>query len=214
MIAALEPVMRGVPVTLLLALTAFTIGALLAVPFTAAVRAENRLLRESARLVLDLIRGVPIVVWLFLLYFGVSVGGFRFDALGAAVVGLGVVSAAYLSEVYRGALLGIPRTQLEASDALGFRRFDRFRMVVLPQAFVIALPGATTFGIALLKDTSIAAIIGVTEITFLTQAATRSEQAGLLFYVIAAVTYFLLALPLGLASRSLDARLRKARSTR
>ncbi len=201
------PVLLGLPVTLLLGGSALLVGALLAFAFAAGLKTRNKVVRESVRLLVDVIRGVPIIVWLFLLYFGVSFGSFRFEAIGAAITGLGIVTAAYLAEVYRAAVLAIPKAQFEASDALGFTSGQRFRLVTLPQAFKVALPGASTFAIALLKDTSIASVIGVTEIAFLTQAATRAEHAGLAYYAIAAIAYFIITLPLGLLSRALYARL-------
>ncbi|MCU1544290.1 MAG: amino acid transporter permease [Microbacteriaceae bacterium] len=210
MIDLLQPVLIGLPFSLGVATGAFLLGAILGVPIVALLRSNSRVARELTRLVVDIIRGVPIVVWLFVLYFGVSVGQFRFDALSAAVIGLGVVSAAYLAEVYRGALLSIPATQFEASSALGFSRFTTYKAIIAPQAIKVALPAATTFAIALLKDTSIASVIGVTEIAFLTQNATRASPAGLEYYAIACAAYIAMALPLGLLSRGLDRRLRRS----
>lgn len=203
-------ILVGVPLTLYIAASSFLIGAVVAVPLVLALRSKVTVLRVIVRGLVDLLRGVPIVVWLFILYYGISIGTFRFDSVSAAIVGLGLIAAAYLAEVYRGAILSIPEGQWEASNALGFSRVSTFSLIIAPQALRVALPSATTFGIALLKDSSIASVIGVTEIVFLTQAEARSNQSGLEMYIIAAVVYIALSFPLGLLSRWLDARFRKA----
>jgi len=199
----------GIPLTVLVSVSAFAFGAVLAVPGALALEARNPLVRIPVRVVVDLVRSVPILVWLFILYFGVSIGTFHFAPLPAAVLVLGVVAAAYLSEVFRTALAAVPVGQGEAARSLGLTPVDRFRFVVAPQMVRVALPSAATFALTLLKDSSIPSVIGVTEIAYFTTQANRTAGAGLDAYLVAVVCYLLLSIPVAIAARSAEHALRK-----
>ncbi|MDP5226525.1 MULTISPECIES: amino acid ABC transporter permease [Arthrobacter] len=209
---ALLAVVQGLPMTLWLTLAAFAIGIVGAVPLSLALTSPIAPLRWAARLVVDLIRGVPIIVWLFLLKFGIHVGTFKFSPVNAAIVGLGVVSIAYLAEIYRGGIQAVPRGQLEASKALGLSGGTTFFGVVIPQAFRIVSPSIATYLVGLLKDSSIASTIIVSEMVFQSQSFARQHPTveGILPYVIVGVIYIVLSLPVAFLSRRLDARMRKA----
>lgn len=137
---ALSAVLQGLPMTIMLTLSAFAIGIVGAVPLAVGLSSSNLLARLVSRLFVDLVRGVPIIVWLFLLKFGIQIGTFKFNPVGAAIVGLGVVSIAYLAEIYRGGLQSVPRGQGEAAHALGLTRGTTFYGVMVPQAFRIISP--------------------------------------------------------------------------
>lgn len=202
-------VARGIPLTLGVTAASFALAAVGGVPLALALQARSRLVRLPVRAVVDLVRGIPILVWLFLLYFGLSVGGFRLDNLQAAILTLGGVSAAYLAEVYRGAVASIDPGQFEAARALALSRAEMFRYVIAPQALRVALPSATTFGLTLLKDSSIPSVIGVTEISHFTLAEARATGAGLAAFTTAVVLYIVLSVPIALLSRYLDQRMRR-----
>ncbi|MBO1900940.1 amino acid ABC transporter permease [Leucobacter weissii] len=199
----------GVPLTVLISVSAFAFGALLAVPGALALEARSRWLRYPVRAVVDLVRSVPILVWLFILYFGVSIGRFHFAPLPAAVLVLGIVAAAYLSEVCRTALAAVPDGQREAARSLGLGPIDRFRFVVAPQMVRVALPSAATFALTLLKDSSIPSVIGVTEIAYFTTQANRTAGAGLDAYLVAVLLYLVLSIPVAVAARGAERALRK-----
>ncbi|MFJ3958797.1 amino acid ABC transporter permease [Arthrobacter sp. NPDC090010] len=209
---ALIAVVQGLPMTLLLTLSAFAIGIVGAVPVSLALTSPFAPLRWLARLLVDLIRGVPIIVWLFLLKFGIHFGAFKFSPISAAIVGLGVVSVAYLAEIYRGGIQAVPRGQLEASKALGLSGGVTFFGVVIPQAFRIVSPSIATYLVGLLKDSSIASTIIVAEMVFQSQSYARQHPTveGILPYVIVGIIYIALSLPVAYLSRRLDARMRKA----
>lgn len=209
---ALTAVVQGLPMTLWLTLAAFAIGIVGAVPLSLALTSPVAPLRWAARLLVDLIRGVPIIVWLFLLKFGIHLGTFKFDPVNAAIVGLGVVSIAYLAEIYRGGIQAVPRGQLEASKALGLSGATTFFGVLIPQAFRIVSPSIATYLVGLLKDSSIASTIIVAEMVFQSQSFARQHPTveGILPYVIVGVIYIVLSLPVAFLSRRLDARMRKA----
>lgn len=204
-------VLLGLPVTLLVAGAAFLIGALAGVPLMLGLRSGLRPVRLLFRLVVDIIRGIPPIVWLFLIYFGVSFGNLRMSSLTAAIIGLGVISAAYLAEIYRGGFTTLPAGQTEAARALGLGRGTTFVRILAPQAVRTALPSITTYLLSLLKDSSIASTIGVTEMVFAATIFVRQNPttAGLTPFFVAAGVYVVVSIPLGFLARRLDSRLRE-----
>ncbi len=209
---AFSAVLQGLPMTIGLTLSAFAIGIVGAVPVALGLSSPNMLLRLVSRFFVDLVRGVPIIVWLFLLKFGIQIGTFKFNPVGAAIVGLGVVSIAYLAEIYRGGLQAVPRGQIEASHALGLAQRASFYGVVAPQAFRIVSPSIATYFTGLLKDSSIASTIIVMEMVFYSQAFARQHPTveGILPYLFVGLLYIALSIPVAYLSRRLDSRMRKA----
>ena len=209
---AFSAVLQGLPMTIMLTLSAFGIGIVGAVPLAVGLSSSNALVRLACRLFVDLVRGVPIIVWLFLLKFGIQIGSFKFNPVTAAIVGLGVVSIAYLAEIYRGGLQAVPRGQLEASQALGLANPTTFFGVVVPQAFRIVSPSIATYLTGLLKDSSIASTIIVTEMVFQSQSFARQHPTveGILPYILVGILYIALSVPVAYLSRRLDSRMRKA----
>ncbi|MGK9147779.1 amino acid ABC transporter permease [Plantibacter flavus] len=210
---ALLAVLIGLPMTLVVTGAAFGIGLIGGIPLMLGLRSPLKPVRAVTRLVVDIIRGVPTIVWLFLLYFGVSIGGLRLDSLTAAIVGLGVIASAYLAEIYRGGFSTVARGQAEAAQALGLTRGTVFRRILAPQALRTSLPSITTFLLALLKDSSIASTIGVTEMVFAATTFARQNPttAGLTPFFLAAGVYVLVSIPLAIVARRLDARLTRSR---
>lgn len=204
-----EAVLLGVPLTLLVTAAAFAIGAVGAVPLTLLQMSPWKPGRILARVIIDVVRGLPPVVWLFIIYFGITVGSFQFNAISAAIVGLGVVSAAYLSEIYRSGVLSLQEGQWEASAALGVGGVDTVTRVVAPQAIRVAVPAATGYAISLLKDSSVASTIGVAEIAFLTTQDARSNDGGLAVYLLAAAVYVAMCVPVAVASRVVGDKLQR-----
>ncbi|WP_194266072.1 amino acid ABC transporter permease [Arthrobacter yangruifuii] len=206
----LHAVALGLPLTILVTVLSLGLGTVLALPLVAGLRSGNRAVWLFTRGIVDLLRGIPPVVWLFILYYGVSLGALRMSALQAAVIGLGLVSAAYLAEIFRGAIGSVHQGQWEASSALGFRRGALWARIIGPQAWRTAIPAYTAYGIGLLKDSSIASTIGVAEIVFFSNQYARQSGEGIFVFFIAAGVYILLSMPLGMLSRHLDTKLRKA----
>ncbi|MGW9111772.1 amino acid ABC transporter permease [Microbacterium sp. NPDC055683] len=208
---ALAAVLLGLPLTLLVTAAAFSIGIVVGVPVLLALRSRFRPLALVMRFAVDLVRGIPPIVWLFLLYFGVSIGTVRLDALTAAILGLGIISSAYVAEMYRGGFAMVPRGQSEAAAALGLTRRTSFAMVLAPQAVRTALPSLTTYLLSLLKDSSIASTIGVADMVFAATMFARQNPttAGIVPFFLAAGVYLVVSVPVAIAARRLDARFRK-----
>lgn len=206
-------VLQGLPMTLLLTFVSFIIGMLLGVPIVLGLRARAGVVRLPMRFVVDFIRGIPIIVWLFVLKFGVSVGTFHFQPVQAAIIGLGIVSAAYLAEIYRGGILAVPKGQFEAAAAVGLNRRTTFTSIVVPQAFRIVSPSMATYLIGLFKDSSIASTIIVAEMVFQAQsfAAQNPSLVGILPYIFAGALYIVLSIPVAALSRRMDRKLQEAR---
>lgn len=205
----LQAVLLGVPLTLLITFSSLLIGAVGGVPLVLGLRSRQVVFQVICRTLVDLLRGIPAVVWLFVIYFGVSIGAFQFEATTAAIVGLGLVSAAYMAEIYRGGISAVHSGQWEAGSALGVGQWATFSRIIGPQAFRVSVPSMTSYGISLIKDSSLASTIGVTEMVFLTTQDARSNAGGLTVYIIAALVYLALSIPLALLARRVDSVLRK-----
>ena len=198
----------GVANTLLLTSISFAVGAMLAIPLTVLGASPVAVVRGLVRALVQVVRSIPVLVWLFIVFFGLPQYGVRPSPLSAAVVTLSVVSAVYLSEIYRGGIAAIDRGQWEASRALALGRVDTAARIVGPQVLRVVLPPVATYGIGLLKDSALASTIGVVELAYRANTETQATGQGLTAYAIAGVIYLLIGLPLVLVSRHVDSRLR------
>ncbi len=203
-------VMLGLPLTLLVTASAFAIGLVGGIPLMLGLRSQITPVRLLTRFLVDIIRAVPPIVWLFLIYFGVQLGTFRVNSLTASIIGLGIIASAYLSEVYRGGFATLAVGQNEAARALGLGRIDTFAFILSPQALRTVLPTLSTFLLALLKDSSIASTIGVTDMVFMANQYARQNpaDAGITPFLIAAGVYLVISIPIAIFARQFDARLR------
>ncbi|WP_328811760.1 amino acid ABC transporter permease [Rhodococcus sp. NBC_00294] len=198
---------RGLPITALLTVAGFVVGAVSAVPVAAARASSITAVKTLAVAYIEIARGIPPIVWLFLLYFGLNQFGIQLESIAAAILGLGIISAAYLSEIYRSGLASVPAGQLEAAQALSLSRMTAFVRVTLPQAIVTIVPLATAFFIGLLKDSAIASVIGVQEITTAALSLSRRTFDGLTIFVLCGLVYLVISLPISVLGRWLGNRL-------
>jgi polar amino acid transport system substrate-binding protein len=199
--------------TVALTAMSFPLAILLGMPVALARMYGPRWLRSLAGQYIELFRGVPVMLVLLFIYFGVpsvamllgwSVGGWL-GPITAAVIGLGLNYAAYEAEVYRAGLGAIPAGQWEAAASLGMSRALAFRRVILPQALRQLLPPMTNDLIALFKDTSVASIIAVGELNHEYQNLARSDPAwAAVLGLVAATLYLIMSVPLGFLSRRLE----------
>ena len=197
--------------TILLSLIAIAGGAVLGLALALARVSKLRMLRALAIVYIQIVQGTPLLILLFLSYFGLSLVGLRLDPLVAAGISLTFYVGAFLGEIWRGCIEAVPRTQWEASDCLGLNRFQQYAYVVLPQAVRIAIPPTVGFLVQLIKNTSLAAVIGFIELTREGQLTTATTFRPFTVYLIVAAIYFALCFPLTQVSRRLERRLHVAR---
>lgn len=156
---------------------------------------------------IQIIQGTPLLVVLFVCYFGLSIMGLELPGLVAASIAMIVYVSAYLGEIWRGCIEAVPRTQWEAAECLALSRWQRMRLVVLPQALRIATPPTVGFMVQIVKNTSLASIVGFVELVRAGQLINNSTFQPFLVYLIIAAVYFAMCYPLSVWSRRLEARL-------
>lgn len=153
----------GLKVTIPLTLLAFTAGLFIALVVAMIRELEIPVLSQICKLYVWIFRGTPLLVQLFIIFFGLPAVGITLDAFPAAVIAFSLNEGAYTSEIMRGAISAIPRGQYEAGYSVGMNYFQIMRRIVLPQAFRVAFPSLFNELIALVKNTSLAASITVSE---------------------------------------------------
>jgi len=202
---------QAAAVTLLLTVLAFMIAVPLGAALAIARVFGNRGVAAGARLYVELFRGTPVLLQLFVLYYGLA-PYMKLGPMAAAVLGLGLNYGAYEAEVYRGALLAIPRGQTEAAKALGMGPSQILRHVLVPQALRLALPPMTNDFVSLLKDSSLVSVITVIELTKRMTISAVDMRGWLMPGIACAVFYLALSFPLSELARRLERRL--SRDTR
>ena len=200
---------RGVGLTLYVTGASLVIGGLIALLLAAAARAPFAIVRGVATLYINVVRVIPPVTWLFLIYFGLPQYALRLTTIQAAIVGFSLIASAFMAEIYRSGLLSIPAGQREAAHALGLSTITTVRHVVTPQAFRVALPAIATYAIGLLKDSALASTIGVQEITYFAQQSARQTHQGLLAFTAAGLLYIAISMIAAVVSRRVDLALRR-----
>lgn len=208
MLGDLGVLVAGVPTTLALTAVSFAVGACLGLPLCGLRMARNPLLRVLATSVILVCRAIPPIVWLFLIFFGVGSGYVQLDPFTAAAIGLGLITAANMAEIYRGALGAIHSGQWEAATALNLGAYHRFVDVIGPQLIRVSLPSAATYAIGLLKDTAVASAIGVHDVAFEAYHLSQRTFRGLDIFAGAALLYILMSVPMAGLARWTDQRLR------
>lgn len=181
----------GIKVTIPLTLLAFLFSMVLAVILAVVQVADVKVLKQVSQIYIWIFRGTPLIVQLFIIFFGMPSIGIMIDAFPAAVIAFGMNLAAYNAEVLRAAILAVPRGQTEAAYLIGLTPAQTMFRVVLPQAFPIAFPSLFNNLISLVKDTSLASSITVTELfTSAQQIAARTYEPFAL-YCEAALIYLM-----------------------
>jgi len=199
--------------TVLLSLIAFAGGALVGLPVALMRVSPNNALRMVASGYIQLVQGTPLLILLFLTYFGLGILGYKLAPLVAAGLALTLYAAAFLGEIWRGCIEAVPRTQWEASDCLGLDRFQQYAYVILPQAFRIAIPPTVGFMVQIVKNTSLASVVGFVELARAGQIVNNSTFEPFIIFCIVAAIYFAMCYPLSLASRFLERRANAGRAS-
>jgi len=178
----------------------------------AAVGSMHRpLARWLARGYVNVVQGIPLLAWLFIFFFGFPIFGIEVPAWLAASFAFSVYASGFLGEIWRGAIQSIPRTQWEASVSIGLSYVEQLRHVIVPQAVRIATPPTVGFIVQLVKNTSLASVIGFVELTREGQMTAAATLAQLPVYLMVGALYFLVCYPLTTYSRVLERRLHAVR---
>lgn len=199
--------LTGLQWTLALSLVAFIggglVGLLVMVMRISALAAPRRL----ARLYIELFQGTPLLMQLFMVFFGFALLGIDMSPWLAAALALTLFTSAYLGEIWRGCVESITHGQWEASASLAMTRYEQLRHVILPQALRIAVAPTVGFSVQVVKGTAVTSIIGFTELTKTGSMVANATFEPFMVYGLVALGYFLLCYPLSLSARYLERRL-------
>ena len=222
----LATLVQGIGITVFVSLVAFALASALGLALALAAGSARIVLRQAARTYVEVVRGIPIIVLLLYVAFVLAPGvvvlwnwltaplGLEpwrtrdFPLLWRAVIALTIAYAAFLSEIFRAGLQSVDAGQIEAAKALGLSRWCRFRFVVFPQAFRTILPPYGNDFVAMVKDSSLVSVLGVSDITQLGKVTAAGNFRYFETYNVVALIYLTMTVTLSLALRRLERRMR------
>ncbi|WP_293777270.1 amino acid ABC transporter permease [uncultured Oxalicibacterium sp.] len=190
--------------TVVLSLVTFVLGGMLGLCILFVRTSRFGLLRNTARVYIEVFQGTPLLMQLFLVFFGIALFGIEVPAWLAAGLTLTLWSASYLAEIWRGCVEAIPRGQWEASSVLAMNYYQQMRYVVLPQALRIAIPPTIGFSVQIIKGTAVTSIIGFVELSKAATVITNATFMPFTVYAAAGLMYFMLCWPLSKYSQFLE----------
>jgi polar amino acid transport system permease protein len=190
--------------TALLSVVAFVLGGVVGLVLLWLRISRSRLAKGFAKGYIELFQGTPLLMQLFMIFFGLALFGLDVPAWLAAGIGLTLWSSAFLSEIWRGTVESIAKGQWEASASLAMTRLQQMRYVILPQALRVAIAPTVGFCVQIVKGTAVTSIIGFVEVTKAGTMITNATFQPFETYGIVAVMYFALCWPLSLYSRFLE----------
>ena len=197
-------ILRGVTVTVRLTVFSLVLSVGLGLIGAIARTSRSRLFRGLATAYVEIIRGTPALLQLFIIYFGLANYQVRLSGTTAAIIALGVLGGAYLTETFRAGIQAVDRGQIEAAKSLGMRGPVIMRRIVLPQAILIILPPFGNFVIGLIKDTSLALTISVPELMYRSYDVSSQTFRSMEVFMIAGVIYLAICYPLGRGVKYLE----------
>jgi polar amino acid transport system permease protein len=221
---------KGIGITVFVTLVAFSLATLVGLVLATASLSRFTLLRQLARFYVEIIRGVPILVLLLYVAFVLAPGmvhaaNWALEGLGLdpvrtrdfslmwrAIIALMIGYSAFIAEVFRAGLLAVDKGQIEAAEALGLNGWLRFRLVIFPQAIRTIMPPLGNDFIAMIKDSSLVSVLGVTDITQLGKVTAAGNFRYFETYNVVALIYLTMTISLSLALRRLERRMREKRA--
>lgn len=207
---ALPLLVQGLVVTVFLGVVSFALGSALGLVIALARLSHVRVLRWFAVGYVSIFRGTPLLIQILLIYFGLPQVGIRLEPIPSAILALTLHAAAYLSENFRSGIMAVERGQWEAAFALGMSYPIVFRRIVAPQAARIAIPPVGSRFIALMKDTSLASVVTVVELTRVAERVGSSTFRYIEMFVIVALIYWVVNTALSFGQELLERRLGRA----
>ena len=194
--------------TVILSLIAFIGGGIVGFLVTLMRISSNRWLKGISWVYTEFFQGTPLLLQLFLAFFGLSVAiGVNLSPLQAATLALTAYTSAFLAEIWRGSIAAVPQGQWEAASAIGFGYFKQLQLIILPQAVKLAIAPTVGFLVQVIKGTSLASIIGFTELSRAAALINNVTLQSLLIFGLAGLIYFILCYPLSFWSQHLEKKL-------
>jgi His/Glu/Gln/Arg/opine family amino acid ABC transporter permease subunit len=200
---------RGAITTIELSILCLACGGALGVLTAVARVLGGTPTNRTLGVVVDFIRTTPLLVQVLAWYLGTSAMGFGLDPFSAAVVALSVNAGAFISEIVRGSVLGVPRGQREAALSVGLSAFYSVFAIEIPQALPAIVPALISFYIGLIKDTSLAYMVGLLELTRTAAFISNEEGRPVETYLVVGMIYFLICFPVSQFGKYVDKRLRR-----
>ncbi|MBC2808038.1 MULTISPECIES: amino acid ABC transporter permease [Rhizobium] len=194
----------GLKWTVVLSAVGFVCGGIAGLGVALARASGIPLLERVTAAYIAVFQGTPLLMQLFVVYYGLALVGLMLDAWVAVAIGLTLHASAYLGEIWRGSIEAVPRGQTEAAKALSLRYVSRMRDVILPQALRISLPATVGFLVQLIKGTSLASIVGFTELTRAGNIISNQIFQPLTVFGIVGALYFLMCCPLTILGARLE----------
>jgi len=196
--------------TILAAGIGYAIAAIVGLLFLLGQRTPIKIVNMINREIVEFIRSTPLLIQLFFVYFVLPQFGITLSAWVCGMITIGLHFGTYLSEVYRGTLEGVPKTQWEACRALNFTTIYTYRRIVLPQAFPIAIPGMGNYLVGIFKDTPLLSTIGVAELFHAATAVGGYHYRYLEPYTIVGIIFLILSVPAAIGIRKLESSVNKS----
>jgi len=204
--------LRSAGWSVVLTAIAFGFGSIGGGAFAIMRLANSAALRNIAALYILVIQSIPVLMILFMSYYGLTILGVEIPPLLAASLSLSIYVSAYLAEIWRGSIQAVPKQQWEASESLALTRAQQYRYIILPQALRISLPPTVGFLVQLVKNTSIVSVVGFVELSRAGQLVNNATFKPFEVFMVVAAIYFAICFPLSRLSRYLERVLHVGRS--
>lgn len=202
-------IFQGAGWTIVLSIFGFVGGTILGLPLALARASKNSVTSTASAGLVQLIQGVPLPVIMFVVYFGISIGGYEVPALVAAGIAMTLYSSAYLGEIWKGCIQAVPKTQWEAAECLALTSVQRLVHIILPQALRIAIPPTVGFLVQIVKNTSYAVVINFFDLTYSAKVINNSTFKPFVVFTIAALIYFVICFPMSVLARRFERKLHR-----
>lgn len=201
---------RGISMTIMLSIAALTLGTIIGF-ILGILRAEaSKPISAAISIWVDLIRGTPFLVQIFIVFFILPELGVELDAYSAGIISLSNLAACFICEIVYAGIRSVPKGQSEAAQALGLSRIKTLRLIIVPQAMRIILPPLIGQYVLIIKDTSVVSVIGLTDLTRVGWLVVQRVPNGLLVFAIIGIGYFVICYPLIRGARYLEKRMNNA----
>ncbi|NVP58258.1 amino acid ABC transporter permease [Mycoplana rhizolycopersici] len=203
----IQALLVGALWTVGLALVAFIGGGVIGLLVAVTRVSRHRIVRNLSFLYVQIVQGTPLLIQMMLAYFGLSLLGYDLPPFAAACLAIVVYASAYFGEIWRGGILTVPKTQWEAAECLALSDAQRFWLIIVPQALRLSTPPTVGFMVQVVKNTSLASVIGVADLTYTSKLINNSTFQPFQVFVLVAALYFVMCFPLAWWSRKLEDRL-------